>query len=162
MKLQSHSKSTFTQLLTSLVNDPFLELFEYVKKNEKLFKFLYENKIDDVKQKALYLAINNGDIENTIFNDQECYLHLLNLIKTKQITFLEGMTVHVYLLVLMQFSNRLPIREEDRDVKSTRQIQIDSLAKHGQLTHEGSKFLTSIFNRLKDEVCDNQNPVEFS
>lgn len=127
--------------------DPFKELFDYINRNTYIRQFVDKAEINH----TLLDAISRGEHDHPIFDDPTCYLHLLTLIENKKISFEVGMTVYAYLLALMQFTEKQPLRIEDQDVKLLRPIKILTLSKDGKLTLEGNKYLKSIFQRLTKE-----------
>ena len=124
----------------------FQQLFTHIKKNTAIPDFLASIETDQQKKQKtneLYLAIKAGDHAASIFDDPDCYLYLLYLIKDNQIPFWHGMTVYFYLMTLMQFTPRQKLKAED-----IRDINVGFLSNDGVLTANGEKLLKSICERL--------------
>jgi hypothetical protein len=88
--------------------------------------------------------------EAEIFSDPDCYLYLLYIIEKKPMLFKQGMTVYAYLMALMQFTNKQPLREEDKDVKFEREMSIDVIAHDNELTAQGKIYLEATCKRLAE------------
>lgn len=133
-----------------IIKDPRLALYTYISKNKYIPDFL-TNKIkrDNKNVTALLNAITQGDASADIFSHRKCYLYLLYLIKEKKISFQTGMTVYVYLLALMQFSNKQQLAASDQDVKQQRHIEVKKLVDNNQLTEDGENYLQDICAGLK-------------
>jgi hypothetical protein len=125
-------------------------LFEFIKKNNTIPEFIANIKPEDPKIKTLLDAIHNADPEAKIFSDPDCYFYLLYLIKSEQIPFYQGMTVYSYLMALMQFTDKQPLRSEDQDVKFTRPLSIEKMVEDKKLTKSGQEYLLFICKRLKE------------
>ncbi|EHL32233.1 hypothetical protein [Legionella drancourtii] len=123
-------------------------LFHFIQKNKAIHKAIA--KVDREQVKQLAEAIKEGHYQAEIFNDTNCYLYLLFLLKEKTISFEQGMTVYSYLLALAQFTEQQPLRPEDQDVKTLRQISVERLANQQELTAEGRAFLECILKQMEE------------
>ncbi|ASQ47296.1 hypothetical protein [Legionella clemsonensis] len=84
----------------------FNELMQFISKNKTINNFVNQVNAHDTNAQALYNAIETGDFAAEIFSHPECSLYLLYLIKAGKIDFDTGITVYVYLMVLMQFTHQ--------------------------------------------------------
>ena len=129
-------RNTFSiiQLIThSNTNDSFLfnQLFLYIKNNKRIRNFLETIPLDTEKNdKAhqLLSAIKLGNSTDKIYNDEECYLFILYLIKEKHIPFWDGITIYFYWMGVIQFANR-------------QKISIINMSENGEFTVEGLMYL---------------------
>lgn len=128
----------------------FNNLFRFIRKNKEIPKLLSKITPDDKNAHELLTAIQHGDFDAKIFNDSLCYIYLLYLMKEGKINFWHGITVYVYLIALMQFTQKQPLKKEDKDVKLERKISVYSLVKEGKLTEQGKTFLQTIHKQLKE------------
>lgn len=83
-------------------------MYTYISANTYIPNFIAGIKEHDDKRTFLLEAIKTGDTHHSIFDDSNCYLYLLSLIKNNEISFEIGMTTYVYLLALMQYTERQP------------------------------------------------------
>lgn len=135
---------------TDLQNKLFNGLLQFVKRNTAIPNFLAETKADDAKAEHLLTAIQSGNASADIFSDKKCPLYLLYLIKEKKLPFWNAMTVNVYLMALMQSSNKQSLREEDKDLKFySYEVIVDKLVENQQLTAIGREYLHSICDRFQ-------------
>src|ERR1700730_18342916 len=115
----------------------FDNLFLYIDRNKIIKALLDKITPENLQVEQLLVAINTGDAHANIWNDPECHIYLLYLIKQKKIPFAQGMTVYTYLMALMQFTDKQPLKATDNDVKSMREITVEPLAIHQQITRIG-------------------------
>jgi hypothetical protein len=114
-----------------------------IAKNTAIDAF-YET-IDHAKLEALMAAISEGNADADIFSDPDCSLYLLYLIENKKIDFWAGMTVYVYCMALMQFTQRQSLRPEHEQYQlSDRKIVVTQLTANKQLTNEGRCYLSAV------------------
>src|SRR5262249_688534 len=92
----------------------FEQLFEYIRLKKPAFEeAIAKIAADDIKKKKakeLLTAIQKGDHAAAIFDDPECYLYLLFLIRENHIPFYQGMAVYLYIMILMQFTARQKLK----------------------------------------------------
>ncbi len=130
---------------------PQLSLYSFISKNTYIPNFLTKKiKKNNKNVTALFDAINQGDASAAIFSHPKCYLYLLYLINQKTISFQTGMTVYVYLLALMQFSDQQPVADGDEEIKKPRSIEMRKLVKNHQLSEEGKNYLQELCVGLKN------------
>jgi len=140
-------------------------LFRYIRRNKELKKAIAnvahsENEREQANQ--LLVAIQKGDFNASVFQNDKVDIFLLYLIKENKINpdnpdlnFWPGMTVYLYILALRQYGN-LPLINwenntnpvnEKHDVK----IERGSFFSNGKLTPEGEYYLTSLRKGLHNE-----------
>jgi hypothetical protein len=125
-------------------NSQFHQLFEFIKKNQHIPAFLAKIQEGDMNLQALMKAIHDDNPDDAIFSHPDCYLYLLKLIEQESLPFLQVMTVYVNLMAFMQFTDRQPLREEDKDVRFLRKMHIEKLSHQQKLTEEGENYLKAI------------------
>lgn len=138
-------------------------LFQFIKKNKAIPEFLAQIHPDKPQLTALTRAIEAGDCYADIFTDEHTQLYLLYLIKENKIPFWQGMTVYIYLIALMQFTDKLSLKKEDISYQSPKEIRIAKLSIDGTLTEEGEKYINDICLRLShlDIYINKQELIEF-
>jgi hypothetical protein len=146
----SHQQiSTFLARQANSQQTLYQNLFEFIKKNTIIPEYIDAIKSTDPKLQQLRLAIDNANYDAEIFSDADCYFYLLYLIKKEKIPFYQGMTVYAFLMALMQFTNRQPLREKDHDVKFIRPMSIEKIAIDDKLTEKGEVYLKAVCANLK-------------
>lgn len=116
-------------------------IYQFIRKNPDLPKLPSRIRPNHPEAQKLLAAIQAGDINAEIFSNPNCSVYLLHLLETEQISRQEGMTVYGYLLALMQYTEKQPIKECDLDVKSLRNVEVKLLVAEGKLTQSGSEYL---------------------
>ncbi|MHB1948422.1 MAG: hypothetical protein ACYCQI_09945 [Gammaproteobacteria bacterium] len=127
--------------LTAQSSAPFLT---YIKKNTKIPEFLNSIDLSDPRINQLRKAIEAGNDQDDIFSDPDCHLILWHLIKEKLISLDEGLTVHVYLMALMQSMTKQALKSEDLSLKFETPVQVDKLVSNGELTSFSKHYLSEI------------------
>ena len=138
---------------TNVDKKHFLRLFTYIKNNKIIPEFLKSISTDDLKKEQanqLQLAIARGDNHADIFSDPNCSLYLLYLMQEQRVSFWHGITVYVYLLGLMQFTDKQPLKEEDKDVKMSNPFSVDRLVVDGKLTASAEYYLRNVVTRYTE------------
>ncbi|MES2216945.1 MAG: hypothetical protein V4501_00895 [Pseudomonadota bacterium] len=154
------SASIITKSLTKITNQQTLfgGLFQFIKKNKAIPKHLAAIKTQDPKVQNLLAAINLGNSQHEIYSDPKCYLYLLHLIQNELIPFYQGMGIYNYLLALMQFSDKQPLKPEDQDVKYFRPelpaVGVANIFNGQQLTLEGENYLKTVHSQLTSQWRD--------
>jgi hypothetical protein len=124
------------------------DLFRHINKNKILPDFFATLSPDNDKVKKLLKAISQGKARAKIFQDENCYLYLLYIIKTKQIDFWEGMSVYGYLLGLTQFASAKDFYTPTLKNRSKRPFTVIKIIRRGNLTPEGYQYLQQVWQRL--------------
>lgn len=135
--------------------ESFNQLFSCIRKNTVILSFLETIKEDSEKQEKvanLSIAIQEGDPNNAIFDDENCYLYLLYLIKNTPIKFHYGMTIYQYIIHLQQFTSRQNLAEPDLKYKSLRDLTVGKLVDNSTLTDDGIYFLRKVTDKLKEYI----------
>lgn len=128
---------------SSNFNEDYTNLFQFIRKNRFIPDYVDQVAYDSAKSRALLLAIQTGNQDAEIYRDPNCYLHLLHLMKTQQITYWQGITVFYYLMALMQFSEKQPIKALDQDTKDIREPELLKMFKDGCTTPVGEFYIRS-------------------
>ncbi|MDP1603418.1 MAG: hypothetical protein Q8M03_09155 [Legionella sp.] len=134
----------------------FAELFQYIQKNKDIPNFLNNISVEDKKCEQLLNAISRGNLLDDIFSDPNCYLYLLYLLKNQQIPYWHGITVYVYLIVLMQFTNKQELHPNDSDVKDIRLVTLEKITRDGELSKEGALYLKKSIANFEEVNFDVQ------
>lgn len=100
--------------------------------------------------RQLLAAIQTGDSEASVFDQQHCYIYLLHLLDTWQISESVFLTVYFYLLALMQYTDRQPVKDTDQDIKVTREFAVDRLVQDGKLTKEAQVYIAILTQRFAE------------
>jgi hypothetical protein len=127
-------------------------LLQYIPKNRSIPTFLSSIKDNNEKVAELLAAIQKGDSTADIFCDPNCDLYLMHLQQSKAILAAEAMTVHAYLLALMQFTGLQPVRTEDADIKLRRKVSVCPLVSDGVLTVWGMYYVERVKWRFNDKI----------
>lgn len=134
-------------------NAEYKNIFRFVSLNKILPETISAIKPDDEKVNQLFMAITSGNANDKIFSDPDCHVYLLYLIEKNKISMSLGMTIYAYLMALMQFTEKQPLRPEDGDVKLVRPITIDPLTASGKITVIGQDFI--------NKICENFAKLEY-
>lgn len=127
----------------------FHDPFTYIRKNTIFPNLLNSINPVDPRLEKLRKAIESGNDEDPIFSDRDCHLLLLHLIKEKMITFDHGgLTVHVYLMALMQSTSKQTLKFEDLSLKIETPVLVDKLVANGKLTTFGNYYLKELCHRF--------------
>jgi hypothetical protein len=126
----------------------FDSLFQHVSRNKLMPELLSKINPDNPKLTQLYQSIKKGDFENKIFHDHQCDIYLLYLIKSQQISLPQGLDVYSYLMALMQFTDKQPLKKDDGDVKVPRKVSVEFLVKDQKISPIGEEYLKDILSRL--------------
>lgn len=134
----------------------YASVTQFVKKNkvipQKMVEFQtskdHQNKID-----TLFMAILKGDLKNSIFSNPNCQLYALYLLKEKTIDIDTFLSVNIYLIVLMQFTQHQTLRNEHQKYKRKAEIKIFNI---NNLDIQ-NKFINRLFDKYfttSDEQFD--------
>ncbi len=155
--LSTISRSSDLKVSSPLIHNissqrPFDELFQFIKKNTVIPNFLSNLSSDHPKAQTLLTAIQSGDANAKIFQDPDCYLYLLYLMKTEpeQDFFWQCITVYVYLMARMQFSEPQAMNQENEKTRFVPDATIDVMVRQNQFTNEGEKFIVFLQQQFKD------------
>lgn len=132
--------------------------------NKKLCKNLFQRKevftpallacipSNEIKMGAvekLLTAITEGDPSADIWHDSDCYLYLLHLMTVEKLPFWHGITAYAYVMALIQYTDKQPIKEIDKNTKLIREMKIDFLCIDNKLTVQGEKFIKYTCTELR-------------
>lgn len=133
-------------------------LFTYIKRNKILPKAVAAIHADDPKVYALLKAIEEAHFTDEIFSDPDCDVYLLYLFKQGKITNFVFISSYLYLMSLMEFSDKQALRDEHRDLKyylNTKQIisiKTECLIQDGKLSEYGEIYLTKVREQLQEKI----------
>ncbi len=147
------------------------EIYQFISRNPFLPKLPSRIRPNHPEAQKLLEAIQTGDANADIFSHPNCYIYLLHLLETEQISRQEGMTVYGYLLALTQYTEKQPIKECDLDTKTIRKVKVYKLFVGGQITKGALNYFQMVcdeFEKLhikitKDELiaqASNLQPTE--
>lgn len=99
----------------------------------------HKKRLDQIK-----LAIVAGDFSIPLLNQPNDSLYLLYLIETESVDFWQGITMYLYLMALMEFTEHQPFSEADAKLgcfKTNCPVSLLPLWKDNQLTEVGEGYL---------------------
>ncbi len=133
-------------------------LREYIQKNKALpnfFKRVEQNRDDHQESlERLLYAINQADFDSPIFTHPYCAEYIIYLIENKQLDFSVGYDAYIYWMTLAQFTDKQKLKDGDQDVKSIRNVQVQPLVNHNELTEFGASYLVKLINQFKEYGID--------
>lgn len=101
-------------------HNDYASVMQFISKNTVIPDYL-ASFADSVQDQAnistLLRAIESANFKDEIYSHPHCELYALYLFKENKISMQTFVTLHVYLTVLMQFTNMQNLREEDNDLK---------------------------------------------
>ncbi|MDQ8039977.1 MAG: hypothetical protein REH83_06170 [Rickettsiella sp.] len=131
-----------------------LDLLSFVSKNKIIPRFLSQLTPENPKVKTLKQAIEHGNSTDEIWNDADCHLYLIYLIRQELIPYSKGATAYLYLMVKMQYTPTQILRQEDSDTKRDYSVEVESLVAEGEISVLGNEYLTN--------VCDDLEKIGFN
>lgn len=128
----------------------YSSLFDCIGKNKTIHTLVSQVECNQsIKIQELLKAIQDDNPNADIFNDEDCPLYLLSLIKNKQLDFHQGMSIYIYLISLQQFTPNLHLKPCDVEFESQRDLQITKLMNKNDLTEDGEYYLKRVAKSLQ-------------
>lgn len=114
----------------------FEQLFQFIQKNKVIRASLASLTSENVEIDKLLEAILIGDSQAEIFSHPDCYLYLLYLMQNQRISLDQGVSVYLYLLCLMQFTNKQPLKTDDHELNFLADLKEEPLVDSLLRMHE--------------------------
>lgn len=130
------------------IRSKFDGIMQFVSLNREIPQLLSEINENPPELKALVTAINEGDCSAVIFSDPKCYIYLLYAIKNELIPFESAMTTYGYLLALIQFTEKQPIRESDLPTRDIRNVEVLNTVLENKLVDTAKAYLKGCCERF--------------
>lgn len=113
------------------VEEPSYDLvIQFIKNNTAINQAMPEFSSSEVHQKKiqnLLVNLQNGHLQEAIFTDENCALYNLYLLKNNKISLEHFLTAHIYLTVLMLYTDKQNLKEKDRDLKKITEVSLASI-----------------------------------
>lgn len=91
----------------------FISKNKFIQNSMQKFEQSDETSVDRQHIESLYQAIQSGHLLADVFSDHQCQLYSLYLLKCKRISLFDFLTVNIYLIGLMQCTNKQTLNEKD-------------------------------------------------
>lgn len=139
-------------------------IMQFIKQNKEIPQQMNLIRNSEAAQKhmdTLFNAIMTGDLKNEIFSDKQCQIYSLYLLKEKRISYDDFLTINLYLIILMVYTEQQNLAPGDVDLKRKIEIEIGNIAEENtsKLFYKklSEHFFTNFLNNSK-----NLNFEEFS
>jgi len=107
--------------------------------------------------KQLSVAIEKADFSAKVFSHPDCQLYVLHLLEKKKISIDDFLTLNIYLLALMQYTDKQSLRPEDSDIKESHEVGIhpwQELRGHFADSLYDSHYYLHPYNKLDMQQLD--------
>lgn len=135
--------------IRTIESGTYKSLFQFVRKNTALPDKINAVSCQQNELFALLTAIQHGDHEAKIFKHPDCIYFILNLMKTDQISYTQGINTYQYLIALSEFSQYQPLLNDKGMIKSDRHLKKENLFNDdGSITSVGECYVSHIIQSL--------------